>query len=122
MTTLLTEPQLVETAAANVAEIRSAIGAAKAAAAGPTTGLAAAAQDEVSAATAKLFGAYAQEYQSVLTRAGVFHEEFAAALASAGNAYEGGRGRQRQRDLWSAADPRLTRRWCSRHCRERPLV
>ena len=87
MTTLLTEPQFVETAAANVAEIRSAIGAAKAAAAGPTTGLAAAAQDEVSAATAKLFGAYAQEYQSVLTQAGAFHEEFAAALASAGNAY-----------------------------------
>ena len=87
MTTLLMEPQLVETAAANVAEIRSAIGAAKAAAAGPTTGLAAAAQDEVSAATAKLFGAYAQEYQSVLTQAGAFHEEFAAALASAGNAY-----------------------------------
>ncbi len=87
MTTLLTEPQLVETAAANVAEIRSAIGAAKAAAAGPTTGLAAAAHDEVSAATAKLFGAYAREYQSVLTQAGAFHEEFAAALASAGNAY-----------------------------------
>ena len=70
MTTLLTEPQLVETAAANVAEIRSAIGAAKAAAAGPTTGVAAAAADEVSAATAKLFGAYAQEYHAVLTRAG----------------------------------------------------
>jgi hypothetical protein len=87
MTTLLTEPQLVETAAANVAEIRSEISEAKAAAAGPTTGLAAAAQDEVSAATAKLFGAYAQEYQSVLTQAGAFHEEFAAALASAGNAY-----------------------------------
>jgi hypothetical protein len=90
MTTLLTEPQLVETAAANVAEIRSEISEAKAAAAGPTTGLAAAAQDEVSAATAKLFGAYAQEYQSVLTQAGVFHEEFAAALASAGNAYAAG--------------------------------
>jgi hypothetical protein len=87
MTSLLTQPQLVETVAADVAEIRSAIGAAKAAAAGPTAGLAAAAQDEVSAATAKLFGAYAQEYQSVLARAGVFHEEFAAALASAGNAY-----------------------------------
>ena len=87
MTTLLTEPQLVETAAANVAEIRSAIGAAKAAAAGPTTGLAAAAADEVSAATAQLFGAYAKDYQAVLTRAGAFHEEFAAALASAGNAY-----------------------------------
>ena len=87
MTTLIAEPELVDGAAASVAEIKSAIGAAKAAAAGPTTGLAAAAQDEVSAATAKLFGAYAQEYQSVLTQAGAFHEEFAAALASAGNAY-----------------------------------
>jgi PE-PPE domain/PE family len=87
MTTLLTEPQLITTAAANVTEIRSAIAAAKAAAAGPTTGMAAAAADEVSAATAKLFGTYAQAYQSVLARAGVFHEEFAAALASAGNAY-----------------------------------
>ena len=87
MTSLLTQPQLITTAAGDVEEIRSAIGAAKAAAAGPTTGLVAAAQDEVSAATAKLFGAYAQEYQSVLARAGVFHEEFAAALGSAGNAY-----------------------------------
>jgi hypothetical protein len=87
MTSLLTQPQLITTAATDVADIRSAIGAAKAAAAGPTTGLAAAAADEVSAATAKLFGAYAQEYQSVLAQAGVFHEEFAAALASAGNAY-----------------------------------
>ena len=88
MTTLLTEPQLVETAAANVAEIRSAIGAAKAAAAGPTTGVAAAAADEVSAATAQLFGTYAKDYHAVLARAAAFHEEFAAALASAGNAYK----------------------------------
>jgi hypothetical protein len=88
MTSLLTEPQLITTAAANVTEIRSAIAAAKAAAAGPTTGMAAAAADEVSAATAKLFGTYAQAYQSVLAQAGVFHEEFAAALASAGNAYK----------------------------------
>ena len=87
MTTLLTEPQLVETAAANVAEIRSAIGAAKAAAAGPTTGVAAAAADEVSAATAQLFGTYAKDYHAVLARAAAFHEEFAAALASAGNTY-----------------------------------
>ena len=87
MTTLLTEPQLVETAAANVAEIRSEIGAAKAAAAGPTTGVAAAAADEVSAATAQLFGTYAKDYHAVLARAAAFHEEFAAALASAGNAY-----------------------------------
>ncbi len=87
MTGVLTEPQLINTAAGNVAEIRSAIGAAKAAAAGPTTGVAAAAADEVSAAAAKLFGSYAQEYQAVLTQASIFHEDFAAALASAGNAY-----------------------------------
>jgi hypothetical protein len=87
MTGLLTEPQLINTAAGSVAEIRSAIGAAKAAAAGPTTGVAAAAADEVSAAAAKLFGSYAQEYQAVLNRASIFHEDFAAALASAGNAY-----------------------------------
>jgi hypothetical protein len=50
MTSLLTQPQLVAAAAAEAAEIRSAIGAAKAAAAGPTTGVPAAAADEVSAA------------------------------------------------------------------------
>ncbi len=87
MTGLLTEPQLINTAAGSVAEIRSAISAAKAATAGPTTGVAAAAADEVSAAAAKLFGSYAQEYQAVLTQASIFHEDFAAALASAGNAY-----------------------------------
>ena len=87
MTGLLTEPQLINTAAGTVAEIRSAIGAAAAAAAGPTTGVAAAAADEVSAAAAKLFGSYAREYQAVLNQASIFHEDFAAALASAGNTY-----------------------------------
>jgi hypothetical protein len=88
MTSLLTQPQLITTAAGDVEEIRSAIGAAKAAAAGPTTGLVAAAQDEVSAVTAQLFGSYAKDYQAVLAQAVAFHEEFAAALASAGNAYK----------------------------------
>ena len=87
MTSLLTEPQLIDTAAENVAEVRSAIGAAKAAAAGPTTRVAAAAADEVSAAAAKLFGSYAREYQAVLNRAAAFHDDFAAALTSAANAY-----------------------------------
>src|SRR5262249_38922684 len=87
MTSLLTQPQLINTAAGNVAEIRSAIGAAKAAAAGPTTGVVAAAADEVSAAVAPLFGTYAKDYQAVLAQAAGFHEEFAAALASAGKAY-----------------------------------
>ncbi len=87
MASLLAQPHLMAAAAADVAEIRSAIGAAKSAAAGPTTGLVAAAQDEVSAITAALFGGYAQEYQAVLKQAAAFHAEFAAALAGAGNAY-----------------------------------
>ena len=87
MASLLAQRQLMAAAAADVAEIRSAIGAAKSAAAGPTTGVPAAAADEVSAAAAKLFGSYAQEYQAVLNQASIFHEDFAAALAGAGNAY-----------------------------------
>jgi hypothetical protein len=87
MTSLLTQPQLITAAATDVAEINSAIGAATVAAAAPTTGLAAAAQDEVSAAAAALFGGYGEEYQAVLKQAAAFHEEFAAALAAAGNAY-----------------------------------
>ena len=89
MASLITQPQLLATAAANAAEINSAISAAKAAAAGPTTGLAAAAQDEVSAMTATLFGAYGQEYQAILQQASAFHEQFVAALSAAGNAYTG---------------------------------
>jgi hypothetical protein len=87
MSSLSAQPQLIATAATDVAEIDSAIGAAKAAAMDPTTGLVAAAQDEVSAATAALFGAYGKEYQALLKQAAAFHQEFAAALAAAGNAY-----------------------------------
>jgi hypothetical protein len=87
MANLFTDPQLLATAASDTQQINSAIGAAKAAAAGPTTGLAAAAADEVSAITASLFGSYGQEYQAVLQQAATFHDQFAAALAAAGNAY-----------------------------------
>jgi hypothetical protein len=87
MTSLLTQPQLIAAAATDVAEIRSTIGAATWAAGGPTTGLVAAAQDEVSAATARLFSSYAQEYQAVIKQAAAFHEQFTQALAAGGLAY-----------------------------------
>jgi hypothetical protein len=89
MTSLIADPQLLAAAAGNVADINSAIGAARTAAAGPTTGLVAAAGDEVSAMSAALFGAYGQEYQALLQQAAAFHEQFVAALSSAGNAYAG---------------------------------
>jgi hypothetical protein len=87
MTSLMTQPQLLARAAAGLTEINSAIDEAKAAAAGPTIGVVAAAQDEVSAAAAKLFGGYAQEYQALLKGATAFQDQFAATLTSASTAY-----------------------------------
>jgi hypothetical protein len=87
MTSLLTQPHLLTTAAADASAIGSAISEARATAAGPTTGVVAAAEDEVSAITARLFGAYGQEYQALLQQAAVFHDQFVATLAAAGNAY-----------------------------------
>jgi PE-PPE domain/PE family len=89
MTSLITQPQLITSAAADASQISSAISAARAAAAAPTTSLAAAAEDEVSAAAAALFGGFGQEYQAVLQQAAAFHEQFVATLAAAGNAYAG---------------------------------
>jgi hypothetical protein len=87
MTNLIVQPQVVANAAANVADIGSMIGAANAAAAGTTAGVVAAASDEVSAAAATLFNTYAQDYQELLKRAAVLHQQFGQALAAAGKAY-----------------------------------
>ena len=89
MTSLITQPQLLATAATDTAQISSAISAAKSAAAGRTTGLVAAAEDEVSALTTTLFNTYAQEYHALLGQATAFHDEFAQLLATAGNTYAG---------------------------------
>jgi hypothetical protein len=84
---LITQPEQLAAAAADAGQISTAIGAARAAAAGPTTNLVAAAEDEVSAIAAVLFGAYGQECQALLRQATEFNEGFVAALAAAGNAY-----------------------------------
>lgn len=87
MTSLLTQPSTVTATALDVMELGSSIGEANARAAVWTTRLQAAAGDEVSAATANLFGAYAQEYQALIRTAQGFHDEFARALNNAANAY-----------------------------------
>jgi hypothetical protein len=89
MTSLITEPQLLTAAAGDAQQINSAISQARAAAAGPTTSVLAAADDEVSAVTARLFGAYGKKYQMLLEQASLFHDQFVAALSAAGNAYAG---------------------------------
>ncbi|HET7072702.1 MAG TPA: PE-PPE domain-containing protein [Mycobacterium sp.] len=87
MSYLVAAPETLASTAGDVESIGSAIRSASASAAAPTTGLLAAAQDEVSAAIANLFGAYGQEYQAVVSRAAAFHNAFAQTLAAAGNAY-----------------------------------
>jgi len=87
MSYLTAQPDLMASAAADLEEIRSAIGTASSAAAGRTTSLVAAARDEVSAATAALFNAYAAEYQAVVAQASSFHDHMVQLLASSGLAY-----------------------------------
>lgn len=87
MSYVITAPESLASAAADVDGINSAIRAASASAAGKTGGVLAAAADEVSAATAALFNEYARGSQAVLKQAAAFHSEFAQALASAGAAY-----------------------------------
>lgn len=55
--------------------------------AAPTTGLAAAAADEVSTALATLFGAYGQQFQAISAQVAAFHNEFTQRLAAAANAF-----------------------------------
>ncbi|WP_435404719.1 PE family protein [Mycobacterium riyadhense] len=68
-------------------DIGSAVAAANSAAMVSTTRVLAAGGDEVSAAIARLFGTYAQEYQALSGQSAAFHEEFVRALTASGSAY-----------------------------------
>ena len=89
MTFLITTADLLATAATDLAEIGSTLGTAHAAAAGPTTGILAAAHDEVSTQIAAVFSRYAGEYQRLGRDAAAFHATFAEALDAAAAAYAG---------------------------------
>ena len=87
MSFLVAAPEWLGSAAADVESIGSALHAANAAAAVPTTGLAAAGADEVSAAVTALFADFAQEYQALIAQASTFHQQFAQALSAGAGAY-----------------------------------
>ena len=87
MSFVIAQPELVATAATNLANIGSAITQANAAAAGQTTAVLSAGADEVSAAVAALFGAHAQSYQALSAQAAAFHEQFVQALSAGAGAY-----------------------------------
>jgi hypothetical protein len=77
--------RLITTAAADFANIGSAVGAANAAALAPTSSVLAAAGDEVSGAIATLFATQGQAYQAIGAQAAAFHQQFVQ-LVNAGAA------------------------------------
>ncbi|OBA71880.1 hypothetical protein A5641_09970 [Mycobacterium sp. 1554424.7] len=80
-------PGALGAAAENLIGIGSAITNANAAAAASTTRVLPAAADEVSAAIARLFGTYAQDFQALSARTAIFHDEFVRALDAGAGAY-----------------------------------
>ncbi|WP_431195869.1 PE family protein [Mycobacterium camsae] len=86
-TSLIAAPEALAAASADLSEIAEAIRQATASAAPSTTGIAAAAADEVSAAIARLFGGYAQSYQSVGTQVALYQRQFQQALTTGASAY-----------------------------------
>ncbi|ORV82718.1 hypothetical protein AWC11_02260 [Mycobacterium interjectum] len=87
MSFVFATPELVESAAQDLAGIRSSLAEAAAGAAAPTTGIATAAQDEVSVAIASLFGNFGQEFQAVSAQAQAFHEQFVSLMNAGAGAY-----------------------------------
>ena len=82
-----TQPDVLTGAAGNLAGIGDSMVARNAAAAAPTTSLAPAASDVVSAMTAAQFGQQGVAYQQVATQAAQVHETLVATLRSSAGAY-----------------------------------
>src|SRR5882757_3769838 len=97
-------PEMVMDAAAALRSISSTISSANAAAAAPTTGVLAAARDEVSTAITALFSQYASAYQGVSAQAAAFHAEFVQTLDSGTLAYASAEAANVQQTLLSAVN------------------
>jgi PE family protein len=82
MSFVIAAPEIMTSAATDLAIIGSNVNVANAAAAAPTTGVLAAAGDEVSAAIAAVFSAHGQGFQALGAQAAVFHEQFVQALTA----------------------------------------
>ncbi len=87
MSLLIAVPESMTAAAADLANIGSAVSAAHMAAAAPTVAVIPAAADEVSSSIAHLFSQHAQDYQALAGRAAAFHEQFVQRLTSSAGTY-----------------------------------
>jgi len=89
MSYVIATPEMIASAASDVANIGSTLNAANAAAVAPTVAVLPAAADEVSASIANLFSAHAVEYQALVGRAAAFHEQFMQNLTAGAGSYVG---------------------------------
>ena len=87
MSYVIAAPDLVQSAAQNLAGIRASLAEAAASVAGPTTGVVPAAADEVSAAISALFGNFGQEFQALSAQAQAFHANFVELMNAGAGAY-----------------------------------
>jgi len=87
MSYLVTTPDWVAAVAGDLAGIGSSLQQATTAASAPTTGIAAAAADEVSAAVAGLFASFGQEFQAVNAQVSSYHADFVQLLNGSAAAY-----------------------------------
>ncbi len=94
----------VSEAARTLAGIRSELSAASTATAVPTTGIAAAAQDEVSIAIAGVFGNFGQEFQALSAEAQAFHEQFVSTLTAGMGQYLSAEAANVQQTLLNAVN------------------
>ena len=87
MSFVTTQPEVLSGAASSLSGIGDAMVARNTAAAAPTTGLAPAASDIVSAMTAAQFGQQGLAYQQFAAHAAEVHEQLVATLRSGAGAY-----------------------------------
>ena len=87
MSFVVTAPEMMTASATDLATIGSNLNAAHTAAATRTTGVLAAAEDEVSAAIAAVFSAHGQGFHALGAQAAAFHDQFVKALSGAGCTY-----------------------------------
>ncbi|ORW31695.1 hypothetical protein AWB91_15610 [Mycobacterium paraense] len=87
MSFVITEPELVTAAAERLSGIGTNLVEATAAAAAPTTGVTAAASDEVSIAVSEVFGRFGREFQALGAQAVAFQDEFVGLLNGGAAAY-----------------------------------
>lgn len=87
MSYVVTAPDSLANAAADLARIGSAVNAARSTAVGSTTSLVAAGADEVSTRIAAFFGEYGLGYHALTARAAQVHERLVSTLTESANKY-----------------------------------